>query len=129
MKTILVDAVNTFVVPDEGVDQGLYDLLETYPNPKIILTNADDEQVIKFGLINLPYQLFSLKHDPDKIDPTYFKKMLERFDLSVDQVVYFEHNQEAVKSALSIGIPSYYFDQKVRDLISLKAFLDSQLQT
>lgn len=76
MKTILVDAAGTFVV-DGKVDEKLHQLLENYPNKKIILTNANDEQIVTFGLTDLPYELFTLKHNPDKIDPVYFQKMIE----------------------------------------------------
>jgi hypothetical protein len=48
MKTILVDAVHAFVIKDEGIFQPMYTLLETYLNPKIILTNANDEQMKTF---------------------------------------------------------------------------------
>ena len=71
MKTILVDAFNTFVIKDHGIDQDMYKLLETFPNKKIILTNANDEELVKFGLVDLPYEIFSLKHEPNKTDPKY----------------------------------------------------------
>ena len=41
MKTILVDAVNTFVIKGDGIFKEMSELLEQYPNRKIILTNAD----------------------------------------------------------------------------------------
>ncbi len=127
MKTILVDAVDAFVIEGEGVFKPLHDLLEKYPNRKIILTNANDEQVVKFGLTNLPYELFSLKHNPDKIDPEYFRKMLAHFDLKANDVVYFEHNPEAVKSAESVGICSFYYDAEKRYIDGVKEFLDKNL--
>ncbi len=55
MKTILVDAVDTFVIEGVGIFQPMFDLLEKYPNRKIILTNANDWQMAEFGLTNLPY--------------------------------------------------------------------------
>ena len=127
MKTILVDAVDTFVIEGEGVLQPVYDLLEKYPNEKIILTNANDEQMVTFGLINLPYKLFTLKHNPDKVDPQYFEMMLKEYNLKASDVVYFEHNPEAVKSAESVGITSYYYDPVNKDLEALKVFLDTNL--
>jgi len=128
MKTILVDAVGTFVIEGVGVYKPLFDLLEKYPNKKIILTNANDEQMPIFGLVDLPYEMFTLKHNPDKVDPKYFETMLTHFKLNPDEVVYFEHNVEAVKSAKSMGILSYHYDSETRDLDKLKVFLDESLK-
>lgn len=124
MKTILVDAVNTFVIEGVGIYQPMFNLLEQYPNKKIILTNANNEQIIQYGLTNLPYDIFTLKHNPDKTDPQYFELTLKRFNLKVEDVIYFEHNPEAVKSAKSIGITSYLYDPQKKDMIGLKKFLD-----
>lgn len=127
MKTILVDAVDTFVIEGEGIYKPLHSLLETYQNRKIILTNANDEQMEKFGLTDMPYEVFTLKHNPDKPDPAYFKTMLARFNLKPEEVVYFEHNPDAVKSAKSVGIISYHYDSEKKDMLALKNFLDSNL--
>ncbi len=128
MKTILVDAVDTFVIEGEGIDEEMHTLLETYPNPKIILTNANDEQMDQFGLTGLPYPVFTMKHNPDKPDSAYFKTMLMHFTLQPENCVYFEHNRDAVESAQSVGITSYHFDHKERNVEALKTFLDSNLE-
>lgn len=127
MKTILVDAVDALVIEGEGVFKEMHELLETYPNRKIVLTGANDEQFKRFGLDMVPYEVFTLKHNPEKTDPAYYKTLLEHFALSKDDVVYFEHNPEAVKSAASVGIISYHYDQEKRDLGVLKKFLDENL--
>ncbi len=127
MKTILIDAVDTFVIEGEGIYQPLYELLETYPNRKLILTNANDEQMVIFGLQNMPYELFTLKHAPDKIDPLYFRTMFEHFKLTAEEVVYIEHNPAAVESARSIGINSFHYDEKLKDVEAVKIFLDQNL--
>lgn len=124
MKTILVDAVNTFVTGGEIFSE-MKELLDSYPNRKIILTNANDEQMKEFGLIDLPYELFTLKHNPDKIDPKYFELMLNHFNLKKEDVVYFEHNPDAVKSAQSAGITTLHYDKDKKDLVALKNFLDT----
>lgn len=130
MKTILVDAVDGFVIETESgfqIFKEIHDLLETFPNRKIILTGANDEQYKKFGLDKMPYEVFTLKHNPEKTDPKYFEAMLQHFGLSKDEVVYFEHNPEAVKSAEMVGIKSYYYDPEKRDLEALKKFLAENL--
>ncbi len=127
MKTILVDAVDTFVIEGEGIFKAMHILLEKYPNRKIILTNANDEQMVTFGLTNLPYELFTLKHNPDKVNPGYFQFMLKHFNLQAKEVVYFEHNKDAVASAQSVGITSFHYEANKKDLTELKKFIDENL--
>ena len=130
MKTILVDAVYTFVIENDGIFKPfkqMYDLLETFPNRKIILTGANDEQSKKFGLDDMPYEVFTLKHDPKKTDPKYYEIMLKHFSLSKDDVVYFEHDENAVKSAQLVCIKAYYYNSEKKDLIALKDFLMENL--
>ena len=127
MKTILVDAYNTFIVEGVGIFEEMYQLLEQYPNKKIILTNANDEQMITFSLDKVPYEVFTLKHNPDKVDPKYYDTMLENFGLSKNDVIYFEHNPDAVKSAQSVGINAYHYDKDKKDLVALKNFISNNL--
>lgn len=125
MKTILVDAWNTFVT-EEGINLDLKKLLDSYPNNKIILTNATEEELVKFGIVNMPYPVFSLAHNPNKTDANYFIKMLQHFNLKSEDVVYFEHNVDAVTSAKSIGISTFHYN-KLEKLDYLTTFLNSNL--
>lgn len=127
MKTILVDAINGFVLEDGTIFKQMHDLLETYPNPKIVLTGANDEQFKKFNLDKVPYDVFTLKHDPEKTDPKYFEILLEKYDLTPGEVVYFEHSREACNSAESLGISTYFYDHHDQDLVALKVFFDSNI--
>lgn len=127
MKTILVDAVDTFVIEWEWINRDLYSLLESYPNPKIIVTNANDEQAVEFGLIDMPYEIFSMKHNPDKVDSLYFTTLFKKYKLQADDVVYFEHSREACESAQSLWIKTHFYDMVKKDLVALKEFLDRSL--
>ena len=127
MKKILVYAVDTFVIEGKGVYKPMFELLEKYPNKKIVLTNANDGQLVHFTLTNLPYEMFTLKHNPDKIDPSYFQQMLKHYGLNVEDVIYFEHNPDAVNSAQSLGITSFHYDADNKDLKALKKFLDENI--
>lgn len=127
MKTILVDAIHCFVSSEGEIFEAMHKLLETYPNPKIILTGANDEEFKKFGLAKMPYDVFTLKHNPEKTDPTYYETLLKHFGLTPDAVVYFEHNPAAVESAQSVGIKTCFYDDAQKDLARLKEFLDNNL--
>lgn len=128
MKIILVDAVDCFVSDTGVIFQEMQDLLETYENKKIIVTGANDEQFKTFGLDKMPYEVFTMKHNPEKINPKYFEILLEQYNLTKDDVVYFEHNSKAVESAQLVGITSYFFDNEKKDLNNLKNFLDVNLK-
>ena len=127
MKTILVDIAHTFFIYNQGIFQEMYDLLEEYPNRKILVTNADIEKMEKEGITDLPYEVFSLENNPPKSKPEYFVKLLENYHLKTEDVIYFDHSQEYVNSARSVGIIGYYYDSDKKDLTSLKKFLDSNL--
>jgi len=116
MKIILTDAVDTFVIEGEGVSEPMHNLLENFPNTKIVVSGANDEQYMEFGLEKVPYEVFTLKHNPEKTDPRYFEILLEKYSLTA-----------AVKSAESVGINSYWYDPKTRDVDSLKQFLTENL--
>jgi FMN phosphatase YigB (HAD superfamily) len=131
MKTILVDAVECFIVEKDKkfeVFQEMFNLLEKYQNKKIVLTGADDKGIEKYGLNKIPYEFFTLKHNPEKTNPEYYKILLNDFNLKKDEVIYFEHNIDAVKSAQSVGINTYYYDNNKKDLESLQKFLDENLK-
>lgn len=75
----------------------------------------------------MPYDVFTLKHNPEKTDPKYYEVMLRKFNLNKDNVVYFEHNSDAVRSAESVGIKTHYYNPEKKDLESLKKFLNESL--
>src|SRR5690606_9690714 len=127
MKTILVDGISGLILKDGTLLQEMYELLETYPNPKLVLTGANDEQWEQFNLDISPYEVFTLKHDPEKTDPKYFEILFDKYNLTAEQVVYFEHSPEAAKTAESLGILTYFYDDTKQDISALKAFLDSSL--
>lgn len=126
MKTILVDAVNTFVV-DGKINTEMKAMLDTFPNRKIIVTNADEQEKIKYGLVDMPYIVFTLAHKPNKPDPTYFTTLLAKYALHSSQVVYFEHNPAAVMSAKLVWIVSYNYDHVKKDVAAVKEFIEKHI--
>lgn len=75
----------------------------------------------------MPYPVFTLKHDPEKTNPKYFEILLNKYKLQTNDVVYFEHNPEAAKTAEAVGIKTYFYDHTKQDIDALKTFLDNNL--
>lgn len=120
-KTILVDAWNTFVT-SEGINKNLFQLLEEYNEKKIIVTNANIFEKEKFGIINMPYPVFSLNHKPNKTNPIYFETLMDNYNLDSEDLIYLEHNIDAINSAKSLGIKSHHYKSK-EPISYLKSFL------
>jgi HAD superfamily hydrolase (TIGR01509 family) len=127
MKTILVDAIDGLILKDGTIFEEMHQLLEKYPNPKLVLTGANDEQFKEFNLDKSPYEVFTLKHNPEKTDPKYFEILLDKYKLKPEDVVYFEHNKEATEVAKSCGINTMFYDSSKRDIEELKDFFDANL--
>jgi hypothetical protein len=71
----------------------------------------------------MPYQIFSLDHQPDKTDPEYFVKMLAILWLSPEDLVYFERNSTSVAAGKSVWIRTYHYDIEKRDIAALQEFI------
>ena len=125
MKIILVDAWKTFILPD-GIFIEMYEMLEEFKEKKVVVTNANKEEQIVFGMNDIPYEIFSLSHNPEKNDPNYFKKFTDLYNVNFDELIYFEHNICAVNTAKKIGIKTFHYDKK-SSLIELKHFIINNL--
>tara|TARA_X000001036_G_C20416662_1_gene699354 strand:- start:278 stop:655 length:378 start_codon:yes stop_codon:yes gene_type:complete len=109
MKIILVDAWNTFV-KEKKIDNELYKILEAFSNKKIILTNASQNERKEYGIMQMPYNVFSLSHNPEKTDPKYFEILCSKYNFNPDDLLYIEHNKKAYKTATLFGIISFLYE-------------------
>ena len=126
IKTILVDAVNCIVDKEGKVNSKLKKYLDSLDNKKIILTNAPLEKH-KFLFSELKdYEVFTLENNPNKKDSNYYKRFLKKYNLSSEDVIYFEHDTESVNSAKSLGIETICYKD---DLNEIKKFIGDNLQT
>lgn len=113
MKTILVDAVYCFIIEKEdgfGIFTEMQKLLDGFSNRKIILTGANDEQFKKFGLDNMPYEVFTLKHNPEKTNPVYYEK--------IANLIYVMEK-----------IPSHFDNEKTEDTLRVENTIRELLPT
>ena len=86
MKVILVDAINTLIIPGKGMYEPLLKILDGYPNRKIVLTGANNEEFIQHELDKVPYEVFTLKHNPEKSNPNYYNSNRLLFYLQIVQL-------------------------------------------
>jgi hypothetical protein len=124
MKKILaIDAIGLLVDVNGKINFKINRLINEFDNKKIVLTNANDNEKKKF-LKNVNYKIFSLKHNPEKSNITYFKKFLLKYNLKPNQLIYIEHNIKACRSARKNKIKTFHY---VGNYIKLKKFLKLNL--
>ncbi|MCK5321569.1 class I tRNA ligase family protein, partial [Candidatus Pacearchaeota archaeon] len=123
-KIILVDAVHCLIDKDGNINLQLKRYLDSLKNKKIILTNAPLEKHDLLFKNVKDYEIFTLENNPNKKDPEYYKKFLEKFNLSHLDVVYFEHDRRNVESAKSVGIKSFFYQNNLEDI---KNFINNNL--
>lgn len=116
-KILLVDAVGCLVNHKGKVNLKIKNLIEKFKNRKIVLTNANDKER-KIFLKNVDYKVFTLKHKPNKSSITYYKKFLNTYNFHSEQLIYFEHNIDAVNSARKNGIITHHYDGNIQKLES-----------
>ena len=70
------------------------------------------------------WQSFSLEEKwIEKDKPEYFTDLLKRFNLIPEEVIYFDNNEENIKSAQKVGILSKHYT----DVNSIKKFITDNL--
>ena len=77
--------------------------------------------IVILKYFNTPYKIYStLKFDyKERMTQTYgfcgneswgfYNHVIEKYNLIISDLVYIEHNKEAVKSAISLGIKTYHY--------------------
>src|SRR3989338_798951 len=104
-KAILVDAINCLIDKKTGLNKELASFLKKTGNKIIVATNADPKE-IKLQLKECNFEVFSLMKSPGKGHPDYFRRLLERHNLNPDEVIYFDHDKDNVRSAEILSIKS-----------------------
>ncbi|MBI2043631.1 HAD-IA family hydrolase [Candidatus Pacearchaeota archaeon] len=125
-KIILVDAVHCLVDEEGNVNEKMKNYLDSLENKKIILTNAPKEKHKIFFKHIKDYEIFTLENNPSKKDPEYYKKFLEKFKLNSKNAVYFEHDEDSIKSAKSVGINTVLYKNNLEEI---KDFINKNIKS
>jgi leucyl-tRNA synthetase len=113
-KTILVDAVNTLFVKNGDeltLNLELAECLKSIDVTKIILTNAKDGVLVKLEDLIKEYnwKIFSLKFEPEKTDPEYYKIAVTELNIDIKNTIYFDHSEANLNSAKLSNINSFQY--------------------
>ncbi|MBS3099248.1 HAD-IA family hydrolase [Candidatus Pacearchaeota archaeon] len=118
IEAILVDAINCLISKDGKLNEELAKFLEATKTKIIVTTNADSEKIMPL-LKDYKFEIFSLMKKPEKSNPEYFKKLLEKYKFDKNKIIYFDHKTENIFAAEKLGIKSelYLGFNEIRDFI------------
>ncbi len=129
-KVILIDGMDCLYDENFKINEDLKNALNKYSAQKIIVVNgfADEAQKVAESL---GYKSFCLKEEGIKKDnPEFFIKLVEKFGLKTNQLIYVDHLKESVDSAESLGINAFvysnadetdnFIEKSIYDFIPLK---------
>jgi len=118
-KTILVDGMFCLYDKDFQVNEELSNYLTSLSNKKILVVDGNkkkaEEIARKYG-----FEVFSLEENKiTKESPEFFKKLINKYNLSSKELIYFDHAKENVISAKKLSISSeiYVDNNKVKEFI------------
>jgi len=124
-KTILVDGMHCLYNDKFEIDEELLKTISNFNARKILVVNGYKKEAE--GLLNTHgYEVFCLQEDGFKKDqPEFFLKLLAKYSLEPEEVVYFDHLDTNVNSAKSVGITSELYTKVLRT----KEFIEQNLFT
>ena len=105
-KVLLIDGMHTLYDKEFNLNQELLTTISEFTAPKVLVVNGFREK--GHALLKKHYfDSFSLENESIKKDnPEFFKRLLDKFNLAADQVLYIDHKQESTDAATSLGIQS-----------------------
>lgn len=118
LPVIFIDGIHTSIIKKDWSEfwqnltpenlepnHELRSYLDTLPYVKIIVTNADEDLIRTVLRSKIFGNVFTLNNNPNKNDPSYYEKLLEKtFGEGIDKYIYFDHSQANLDSAKQAGM-------------------------
>ncbi|MFA5174056.1 MAG: alanine--tRNA ligase-related protein [Candidatus Pacearchaeota archaeon] len=129
-RLILVDGMNCIYDEKFNINKELLDIINNLNTHCILVVNKFKEKgknLIKNyeSTKDTNWEAFSLEEKKiNKENPEYFKILLKNFNLTPQEVIYFDHNEKNVETAIKLGILSKHYT----NIESIKKFIEENLK-
>lgn len=125
-KVMLIDGMNCLYNKNFNLNKELLELINSYKNKKILVVNAFGEKA-KELLKDYDIDIFTFEKKIIKENKDFFVKLMEKYELSEEEIFYIDHNQNNLNGAEQAGIENtnlFVFGDKIDNL---KNFIDSNI--
>ena len=130
-RTILVDGMHTIYDSEFKVNKKILDIVNSFPMKKILTVNGFREKGKKL-LEDYGFEAFSMEEEGvKKENQRFFLTLLQKFKLSSEEVIYFDHKKENVETARKIGIKSEVYENpdQIKNFLQQEAYTFKALAT
>ncbi|MCK4387037.1 MAG: hypothetical protein KAV41_03085 [Candidatus Pacebacteria bacterium] len=122
-NVMLIDGMHCLYDKNFNLDKKLLDLINSYNFKKILVINANGEKAKNLVRIH-NMDVFTFEKEITKDSKVFFDKLLEKQNLSVKNVFYFDHKQDNLEGAMQAGIKNTFLYSFGDDLDNLKKFIN-----
>jgi HAD superfamily hydrolase (TIGR01509 family) len=117
---ILVDGMHCLYDKGFKINKELLEIIGSFDNKKVLVVNGYSEKA-KEILNEYGIEIFSLEDEKIKKDNVkFFERLLQKYRLNSQQLIYFDHAEENIDSAKKLGIKSILY----KDNNQIKGFIE-----
>ena len=124
-RILLVDGMHCLYDEESNIDKKLFDVLQSFNAKKILVVNNFKEKAEEM-LKEHGYEIFSFNGKVLKNKKEFFEKLLEKYHLDKNEIIYFDHDEANIEAAESAGIKNaLVYDGKIR---KIQEFIKNNLE-
>ena len=115
-RVLLIDGMHCLYDENFNINKKLFDALQNFNCRKIIVVNNFKEKAEAL-LKEYGYEIFSFNGKILKNKKEFFEKLMEKYKIEKDEIIYFDHDDENVDTAEEAGIKNaLVYDGKIKKI-------------
>jgi len=125
-KVLLIDGMHCLYDENFNLNEKLLELINSYGNDKILVVNGFGDKARKL-LEGYNIDVFTFEQEIKKDNKEFFIKLLEKYNLSNENVIYLDHDENNLKGAEQAGIKKNKLFALGDDVLEVKNFINSSI--
>ncbi len=118
-RTLLVDGMHCLYDEKFNVNKKLFDVLQSFDARKILVVNNFKDRAEEL-LKDYNYEVFSFNGKILKNRKDFFEKLLNKYKLDKNEIIYFDHDERNIETAEEVGIKNVFvYDGKIKKIEEL----------
>lgn len=125
-RVLLIDGMHCLYDENFNLNEKLLELINSYVNDKILVVNGFGDKA-KEVLKGYDIDVFTFEQEIKKDNKEFFIKLLEKYNLSSEDVIYLDHDENNLNGAKQTGIKKVKLFALGDDVSEAKSFINSSI--